>query len=270
MNGSVAEQTLAGDRARRDREHFDRIAAGYARKDDAPSSRPARRQRLLQTLRVVCNEDLGDVLEIGCGAGFAAEYLHGRCRRYHGIDYSENLVAFAREHHTFAGVSFGVGDATTFRSDDRYDVVFMIGVLHHLDDAAGVLRRAAEVLRPGGALVVNEPQRSNPLVGLARRLRKRWDSSYADEQVEIGAEELVDRFARAGLEDIHAAPQGVFSTPFAEVPLPGRSVTPLLSRQACALDRLLERSAAGLVRRLTWNVIVAGRRPGGAQSADAS
>ncbi|MDP9022194.1 MAG: methyltransferase domain-containing protein [Actinomycetota bacterium] len=40
---------------------------------------------------------------------------------------------------------------------DRFDAVVYLNVLEHIDDDAGELRRAAEVLRPGGAVLVFGP-----------------------------------------------------------------------------------------------------------------
>ena len=68
-------------------------------------------------------------------------------------------------------------------------------------------------------------------------------------------------FESAGLVDVHVTPQGVFSTPFAEVVLRPHGVADMLSRAACATDRTLEALAAPLLRPVSWNLVTIGRRP---------
>ncbi len=59
--------------------------------------------RLVQTL-CHCRRNTGDldILEVGCGAGFAAEYLSGFYRSYTGIDHSEELIQICHlQTHAF-------------------------------------------------------------------------------------------------------------------------------------------------------------------------
>ncbi len=60
-------------REARDRELFDTIAEKYTEKDSFSSSRVARRNRLLSSIDCLKSENLGDVLEVGCGGGYSAE-----------------------------------------------------------------------------------------------------------------------------------------------------------------------------------------------------
>ena len=67
---------------------------------------------------------------------------------------------------------FVTANIKTFTSDGLFDLIFLIGVLHHLDDMEQVLRQLVRLLKPGGWLVASEPQPTNPLVRLARFARK--------------------------------------------------------------------------------------------------
>jgi SAM-dependent methyltransferase len=246
-----------------DREHFDSIAERYGAKDVAASSRPARRRRVERTIAAVPIEKFDRVLEVGCGAGFGAEYLCGRYRDYIGIDHSRRLIDLAREKNSGDGVRFEAASISDFDPPWHFDLVFMIGVVHHLEDAAGALEMAAGWLAPGGYLAANEPQPRNPLVRAARRVRARWDASYSNEQDEISADRLRALFEGAGLEEITIAPQGYFSTPFAEVVLRPYTVMALLARLACAVDGLLENRDGPWSAALSWNLIGCGRAPFG-------
>jgi len=245
-----------------DRALFNRISESYSAKDLSPTARPARRERLIRTLAATRLQlDGGDLLEIGCGAGFSVDYLDSDWSRFVGIDYSERLIGIARQRHPGDAVEFHATSLEAFETGDRFDLIFLIGVLHHMDDPAGNLDRMFNRLKPGGWLAMNEPQNGNPLIGGLRRLRKSLDASYSEDQATLGYVEMKTLLAAAGFTDIQLQPQGYFSTPFAEVPLkPAFLFTPL-SHLAISLDRLLDKAPAAGLRRLSWNLIAAARKP---------
>jgi SAM-dependent methyltransferase len=246
--------------ALRDKELFDRIATAYARKDLYGPSRIAREVRLLQTLRKTTpNPDL-DILEIGCGAGFAVEYLHGCYRTYTGIDYSTELIQYAENRNNNSYASFHAEDFFEFRAESKYDVIFMIGVLHHMTDIPLAIKICHSFLRPGGLLVVNEPQPANIIFSWLRNVRAKIDASYSDEQEELADSELQELFARAGFVNIRSFPQGLFSTPFAEVMIPPQFLIKPLSIAACQIDRVLEDVLPSFLKKLSWNIIVMGQK----------
>lgn len=254
--------TIVEEQARRDRELFDGIADEYCRKDRLPAHRRARELRLLQTLRHIELDPSGDLLEIGCGAGFAAGYLRGRYRSFHGIDHSSKLVDLAEATNGGPGISFETADATEFSIDRRFDVIFMIGVLHHLADPAATLRHLTGLLKTDGRIVVNEPQSGNPLIQLARGVRKKTDSHYSDDQTVYSGADLRSVFSDAGCELVKLVPQGLLSTPFAEVAMPAQALVTPLSSLACAVDRVTEDSFPRLLRYLTWNLIAIAKPTG--------
>jgi len=248
-------------REQRDQQLFDRIAGQYCAKDLYPACVRARRLRLTQTLAAVRLPAEPRMLEVGCGAGFSAAYLAGRFSSYTGIDYSAELIRHAESRHHVAGASFITADLHTFNPPQPYDVIFLIGVLHHMPERLAATQRMVSMLKPGGYLAANEPQAANPLIGLLRRLRARMDGNYSEEQEELRASELRKLFQDAGLVDVQVRPQGILSTPFAEVKLPPAWLALVASSCACATDRLLEAMIRPLLRPLAWNLIVTGRRP---------
>ncbi|HTB71751.1 MAG TPA: class I SAM-dependent methyltransferase [Polyangiaceae bacterium] len=248
-----------------DRALFDRIARDYVRKDLTESCRIAREQRLRQTLRHVASvasvgARVGHLLEVGCGGGFAARYLDGLYETYTGVDYSEELVGYARQYNAGPGREFLSANIKDFETSRRFDVVLMVGVLHHMEDPAGILVQLRQLLTPAGIVVVNEPQRGNPGISALRWIRKRVDSSYSPDQVEFSEDELRELFERSGY-DVETYPQGLLSTPFAETqPFPP-VVSLMLSRFATRLDPTLERILqTSPARRLAWNAVVVGRQ----------
>lgn len=247
------------DRTRRDRALFDRIASQYARKDTYGPSMTARRARLFRTIGAAsCKPDL-DLLEVGCGAGYAARYLHGRYRSYTGIDHSDELIRFALSENRLPGAEFYSADLYDWKPARNFDLVFAIGVLHHLPDIGSAMTIMRSVLRPGGFLVVNEPQPANVLFHWLRRFRARLDPSYSVEQEELEAQTLIRVFESANLRQITALPQGLFSTPFAEVMLKPALLAVPVSALACMADGFLEDTMPHTLKRFSWNLIVKGQ-----------
>lgn len=247
------------ERESRDKSLFDRIAGSYSRKDTLPGQVRARELRLRQTVRAVEGYDNGRILEVGCGAGYSARYLDGMYEEYVGIDYSAELIEVAKLQNHGEGRSFFVSNAKTFASDEPFDMIFMIGVLHHIDDPVQALRNLMSQVRPGGWVVANEPQSSNPLIRAARRLRKNVDENYSDEQEQYSPDELRSIMVSSGLNDVRLVPQGLLSTPFAEVTLP-RVISSPMSMLACFLDPVVERAMPSVSMALSWNLVGIGRR----------
>jgi len=243
-----------------DRALFDRIALKYARKDLFASASVARRHRLAQTLRHVRIDHDMDILEVGCGAGFAAKYLRGQYRSYTGIDYSTELIRYASAQNGGANVSFQAISLYDYQPSRQFDLVLMIGVLHHMSDMPRAVAAMQSLLKPGGYLAVNEPQRSNGLIRGLRRARAALDPAYSDDQEELDPAQLAALFGQAGLTDVRTIPQGLFSTPFAEVVLKPQFITAPLARLACAIDLAIEDRFAAAIAKSTWNVIVIGRK----------
>lgn len=264
---TASETARSGDRASRDRALFDRIASNYASKDLYQPSRMARQARLQRTVALAGHGPGSDILEVGCGAGFAAQYLRGRFGTYTGIDYSDELIAFASQLQTGPEVVFQAIDLYEWQSDKTYDVIFAIGVLHHMPDIPRALSVMYSMLKPDGHLVVNEPQPANVVFHGLRKLRAMVDTSYSSEQEELEESALVGYFDRAGFADIRTRAQGLLSTPFAEVTLrPGVLARPL-SALACRVDAWLEDHCQGVLKAAAWNIIVTGRRAGKRRSS---
>ncbi|MGA5561080.1 class I SAM-dependent methyltransferase [Streptomyces platensis] len=103
----------------------------------------------------------GRALDVGCGDGLLVRKLAGRVREVTGVDRSAAMVRLARErsarvsHTDYVEADFMTPDGLP---PGGFDLLTAVAVVHHLDFAAAV-HRMAELLAPGGRLV---------LVGLAR------------------------------------------------------------------------------------------------------
>ena len=98
-------------------------------------------------------------LEVGCGDGGLARELRARIGYVMALDLDEPSLAAAQAADRGLGVDYVLGDFRTVELEPAsFDFICSIAALHHMDAAAG-LERMADLLRPGGRLVI---------VGLAR------------------------------------------------------------------------------------------------------
>ena len=120
-------------------------------------------------------------LDVGCGAGLLLNRLRGRFDEVQGVDADAAMAAVSAER--FAGdPGVSVRHARFEEVGGTFDTITMVAVLHHLPLEAA-LRHAAELLAPGGRLLVVGLARPdtvtdfvwdlmssllNPLVGLVR------------------------------------------------------------------------------------------------------
>lgn len=92
------------------------------------------------------------VLDLGCGAGFLANYLAARGHRVTGLDTSPEALEVARQHDASRSVEYVVGDACTLPfADASFDAVCAMDLIEHVTEPARLVAEAARVLRPGGS-----------------------------------------------------------------------------------------------------------------------
>jgi SAM-dependent methyltransferase len=91
------------------------------------------------------------LLEVGAGEGLLAQALAALGHRVTALDADEESVEVARRR----GLDARVARWPDF-DGGPYDAVVFSHSLHHMDDLAGTVRRAREVLAPGGLLLAEE------------------------------------------------------------------------------------------------------------------
>ncbi|HYW69885.1 MAG TPA: class I SAM-dependent methyltransferase [Pyrinomonadaceae bacterium] len=97
------------------------------------------------------------VLEIGCGIGTDGAQFARAGADYTGIDLTEAAIELAKKRFALSGLSgeFKVSDAEHLDfPDDRFDLVYSHGVLHHTPDIESAISEIHRVLKPGGRAIV--------------------------------------------------------------------------------------------------------------------
>lgn len=107
-------------------------------------------------------------LEIGCGDGTnLARLVRGGVT--FGIDRYPGKTAFAARAVPAAHVAAADAFTLPFRAG-AFASVFIRDLLHHLPETRAAMVEALRVLRPGGTLLLIEPNGRNPFVALQARL----------------------------------------------------------------------------------------------------
>jgi cyclopropane fatty-acyl-phospholipid synthase-like methyltransferase len=118
------------------------------------------------------------VLDVGCGPGHILRTLPESVR-YVGIDASAEYIEAARHEFGDRG-EFHQVDVRHAEVPGMFDVVLVMGVLHHLDDAAcaTLFSLAASSLDPSGRAVLIEPAFTERQSAIARWLIGRDRGEY--------------------------------------------------------------------------------------------
>jgi SAM-dependent methyltransferase len=99
------------------------------------------------------------LVELGCGSGWMTRFAAKHGLEAHGYDISPEMIAIARElaEHEGTDAKFDVADMETLDLGRHFDAALLYDALHHSSRADLVLATARKALRPGGRLLLVEP-----------------------------------------------------------------------------------------------------------------
>lgn len=114
------------------------------------------RKKLIQLLRPMPGSR---VLDLGCGSATILEAMPADIH-YVGIDRNPRHIESARQKYGGRG-SFHAGSFSeaAFHADQKYDLIFALGLLHHLDDdeVEQLLKLVHSLLAPEGRFLTIDP-----------------------------------------------------------------------------------------------------------------
>lgn len=92
------------------------------------------------------------VLEIGCGCGDLLAGIEGS--RKVGIDFSEEMIAWAKEKHAGNNIEFTVMDANNITFNEKFDLVIISNLIGFVDDIQNVFEQVKKVCHPNTKVIV--------------------------------------------------------------------------------------------------------------------
>jgi len=111
------------------------------------------------------------ILDIGCGTGHLAGELMKRGYEAWGVDLSDAMVEYAREHYN--PDRFRVGDIEHIPfPDNTFDGVVCLGVMEYLEKDEPAVREMWRVLKPGGRAVITTPNIACPFFHMDMAFQK--------------------------------------------------------------------------------------------------
>ncbi len=192
-------------------------------------------QRLLFPYFEASGMVVGDVLEVGCGAGRGTEALISKANSYTAIDKNQTLINILSQKYPQARfITANIPPFLTLNSSS-FDTVITFQVIEHIEDDELFLQEIRRVLKPGGKLIFTTPNRDLSLTRNpwhireynAQELLKLCKKFYSHvDLLGIGGNEkvwkyyqenkkAVDRFTRFDIFDFqHKLPRRVLQFPY--------------------------------------------------------
>lgn len=180
---------LARVKKERERDVFASLGRPAFRGGAYPGGRPDSVELAAAFDEVLGNDPIGDVLDVGSGAGGLLCLLGSRARQVVGVDVSKRmrLLARSRAHESgIANCTVRDGELANLPfENESFDLVVLDEVLGVCADRRAGIREARRVLRRPGRLVIVD--RVQPV---ARRLTQASDAALIDNQLSAELGEL--------------------------------------------------------------------------------
>ena len=107
-------------------------------------------------LQILEQYDMPAILDIGCGTGTNIEHLHSHgYKQVTGLDISPKALRFCQSKQ-LASLVCGNSVQPPFHKQ-CFDMIMALDLIEHLEDDTTALKRLADLLKPGGRLIVFTP-----------------------------------------------------------------------------------------------------------------
>lgn len=167
----------------RQADHYDRIISAYDAHYYDDESLAYRKEFILEPLLADLDLRGKRVADLGCGSGHTSLFLMMRFPTAHLVGYDISPEACRRYREVTGGLSREFDLTRSAPLDEPYDVAVIMGGLHHcVSNLPAALNNVARMLKPGGSLLLFEPN-AEYLLQFARRIWYRLDG-YFDAETE--------------------------------------------------------------------------------------
>jgi ubiquinone/menaquinone biosynthesis C-methylase UbiE len=187
-----SERLISGPMRESTRRHWEKYWEVHADADELYSNE----DRIIDQLASACPVKGRIVLEVGAGTGRDSVRLVNMGSKVFVLDYAEGSLAVVRKEALAASVEVHLvcGDATGMPfKDSCFDALFHQGLMEHFKDPARLLDENRRVLKKGGIILVDVPQRYHiyTVVKHFLILLGRWFAGWETEYTVDSLERLV-------------------------------------------------------------------------------
>ncbi|MFC1837682.1 methyltransferase domain-containing protein [Thermodesulfobacteriota bacterium] len=261
MSGTISDQekseiklhaTLAPEYGKRYDHEFSRIYSDYWNK------------QFLDFLPTGCDM----VLDCGCGTGDLTRSLLARSRKVVGMDISQDMILqgkkLFRRWHEITWVSCP-GETLPF-ADNIFDAVCFRGALHHMAHEEKALGEAHRVLKPGGRLLLSEPNDDSLLLRLPRMIVNRKMARFGNDHKAFRSVPWLNSISAAGFTVLYTKYFSYLSQPLCGMSdlLPIMKYLPMsgsIAKGLVAFDELCSRLP--LMRSQSFDLFVCAEKKAG-------
>jgi len=195
-----------------------------------------------------------EILDYGCGIGPSIKkVVNFNPKKITGIDISEVSIKKAREEtiNYQSKVDLQVDNCeNTNLKNSHFDIVYGLGILHHLDFSK-CLNEISRILKPGGSLLFVEPLGTNPIINLYRKLTPKSRSDDEHPLLEKDFLLLNERFT-----DVEIKYYGLLTVVF--FPFYRNPKKSFLFNILKRLDQFLFK--VKIMRSLAWSVLILAKK----------
>jgi len=140
----------------------------------------------------------GELLDVGCGAGFFVKHAMSRGWNAMGIDMLPEYERLAREELNLQSIHCARLEDADY-SKERFSAVTLWDLIEHLPHPLAFLRHVNAILKPGGVIALWTPNTLNAVL-----LKKRWTGYGPDQHLYFFSRKtLKGLLKQAGFEIVH-------------------------------------------------------------------
>lgn len=160
-----------------------------------------------RTLRQYAVENTGAENILDAGSGFGQYtwrmWKINKSWKILGIDVKEEQIddcnKFISNTKAAGKVSFSIADLTTYKEDEKYDLVLCVDVMEHIENDRAVFRNFFSSLRRKGWLIISTPSDKG-----GSDVHEEDDHSFIEEHVRdgYGMDDIMEKLQSAGFSDI--------------------------------------------------------------------
>ena len=156
--------------------------------------------------RLSGEKDLGELIELGCGAGFYTKFLVANASHVVATDLSDEMLAVARTQlKDLQNVTVAKADCEkTAFPDGKFSSVFMANLIHIIENPLKTLQESHRILKNGGLLlIVNHTgygMKWFEIMKMGIRFLRRWGKPPPYSKSKLSPDELRSLVESAGFK----------------------------------------------------------------------